>query len=168
MYQEKMREATASCLLAVAVSKSSLDQMQTQPPSRFPTAWATARRTAAATPNLKASWLGSRHSNIHTFKCFTCISMIELGIITCGQRRTQPLSKGKRYRYGQITLFCAISASIPSIPATTSMAIISRQTKNPTFFAIYCDSLETLKEVISVSTRKGGRKTSCRRDYGYD
>lgn len=53
-YHEKMREATASCLLADALSKSSLVQMHTQPPSKLPMTWARPRRTAAANPSLKA------------------------------------------------------------------------------------------------------------------
>lgn len=104
MYQEKMREATASCLLAVALSRSSLDQMQMQPPSRFPIAWATARRMAAANPNLKAWQLGSRHSNIHTFKCFTCSIHNGTGNYHSSSRSTQPFAMEKeRYHQQQTT-----------------------------------------------------------------
>lgn len=38
------------------------------------------------------------------------------------------------------------------------MAIISRQTKNPMFFAIYYDSLETLEENLYLHLERGEEK----------
>lgn len=71
IYQEKTRQTTESCLLGEAFWKSSWLQMHMQPPSKFERMWAKARRAAAANPSLKASSLGSLHSNIHSLKCLT-------------------------------------------------------------------------------------------------
>lgn len=70
-YQVKMRQTMDNCLLGEAFWTSSVVQTL-QPPSKLARTWAMPRRLAAANPITYASWLGSLHSNIHSFKCFSC------------------------------------------------------------------------------------------------
>lgn len=70
-YQVKMRQTIDNCLLGEAFWTSSVVQTL-QPPSKLARTWAMPRRLAAANPITNASWLGSLHSNIHSFKCFSC------------------------------------------------------------------------------------------------
>lgn len=66
-----MRQTIDNCLLGEAFWTSSVVQTL-QPPSKLARTWAMPRRLAAANPITYASWLGSLHSNIHSFKCFSC------------------------------------------------------------------------------------------------
>ena len=116
-------------------SSSSLEQMQLKPPNKLAIMWANPSSPAAPSPNLKACSLGSLHSNIHRRKCFTYsittyyrvqIITIQLMVMRCFQMST---------------LFCAISASMASKPATISIATTSRQTNTPTNFMVSFSSL---------------------------
>lgn len=79
LYQVKIRQAVEICVLEEAFSNSCWEQMQLQPPSILAIAWARPKSTAATNPNMKAWWLGSLHSNIHTLKCFTCLLKTTMG-----------------------------------------------------------------------------------------
>lgn len=47
-----MREAMANCLFGDALTNSSLDHMQMQPPSKLAITWARAKSITAANPSL--------------------------------------------------------------------------------------------------------------------
>lgn len=126
-HQVKKRQASESCLLGEAFWSSSWEQMQLQPPSKFAMTWARPRSVAAAKPSLKAWLLGSLHSNINSLRCFTCWRRRnwKAWVTTYTQTFFCHL-KNDIY-----TLFCAISASMPRIPAMISIATINRQMKEP-------------------------------------
>lgn len=141
-YQAKMRENTASCLLAEAFAISSLDQKQTHPPSKLAITWARARSTAAANPRLKALWLGSLHSKIHSLKCFTCWRN------NSGLLLSKCCNNNFNLKLLKHALFWATSASMLSIPAVMSRAMIKRQIKNPMFFGIVAVSKDPVEAIL--------------------
>jgi hypothetical protein len=73
-YHEKRKHATDSCLWGEALWSSSWEQMHMHPPRKLAITWARTRIPAAANPSLKASSLGSLHSNIQSLRCLTCIN----------------------------------------------------------------------------------------------
>ena len=71
MIQVKKRHANESCLLGEALCNSCWEQTHMHPPSRLARTWDRVNRAAAPKASLKASWLGSLHSNIQSLKCLT-------------------------------------------------------------------------------------------------
>lgn len=123
-YHVKKRDNNDNCLPSEALWISSWLQA-VQPLSKLANTWATIKSTMAAKPRLYASWLGCLHSNNHSLKCFSYISikhifnawlMIHLHI----------------KKIIDNTSFWAASALIPRIPAVISSAIMRRQTNAPT------------------------------------
>ena len=144
-YQVKIRQTTESCLLEEAFSNSCWEQTQLQPPNKLAIICDSPNSTAAPNPNMNASWLGCLHSNIHTFKCLTCFVQNKTSTIGVLHRhlainyfKTKKITYivSKMLDWSIHTLFCAISASKPRIPAATSMITIRRQTKMPPTLAI--------------------------------